>query len=75
MELRLFQRLNCAERHPLVVSLKHDLLAPSLIKPEYTHQRFHHVYHCVVVVIVEQDLVERNVQCLPVQYRGRARLC
>lgn len=64
VKFSLFERLNSTERYPIKVSFQHDMLTHRLRKPEYMHKRFHHVLHGVPVIIVEQDLVERETHCV-----------
>ena len=72
---RLFQRFNGAERHTTIMSLKHDLLTNLLLEPEHTYQRLYHMLHGVMIIIMEQDFIERHMQCLPVRNCAGAWFC
>ena len=60
MKFSLLEWFDSTERYPVKVSFHHDLLTHRLREPEYMQERLHHVLHGVPVVIVEQDLVERE---------------
>ncbi len=62
MELRLFERFDDAERHAAAVCFQHDSFALSLREPEDLHERLDHVVHGIVVVVMEQDLVQRDMR-------------
>ncbi len=62
MKLRLFERFDNAERHTAAVSFQHDTLTFGLIEPEDFHERFYHMVHSVVVVVMKQDPVQRDMR-------------
>jgi hypothetical protein len=60
MELCLFEGLNRAERHAVMMCLKHDPLACGSLKPEYPKERLNNVVHTIYSIVMEQDLVAGN---------------
>lgn len=71
----LLQRLDRTQRHAVVVSLQHDLLAAFFIEFEDTQEDPYHVLHRVMIVIMQQDLIERDMHRLPVGDRNRPGSC
>lgn len=75
MVFGLFQRLDRTQCHAVVVGLQHDLLASFLFELEDAQEDPYHVLHRVMVVIMQQDLIERDMHPLPVGNRNRPGSC
>ena len=71
MKFSLLEGLDSTKRYPIKVSFHHNLLTYRLREPKYMHERLHHVLHGVPVVIVEQDLVEREAHRVLVENSSR----
>ena len=61
MMFGLFKRLDRAQRHTVVMGLQHDLLAAFLVEFENAQEDPHHMFHRVMIVIMQQDLIARNM--------------
>ncbi len=62
MELCLFKGFNGTECHAVAVGFKHDPFTLGLPESKDLHERFDYVFHGVVVIIMEQDPVYRDVR-------------
>lgn len=62
MELCLFKGFNGAEGHAVAVGFKHNPFTLGLPEPKDLHERFDDVFHGVLVIIMEQDTIYRDVR-------------
>jgi len=62
MKLREFKRLNGAQRHAIGMGLDHDPLANGQVKMEDPRQGRYHMLRRVDIVVMQQDLVQRDAR-------------
>lgn len=73
MKLCLLERLHGAERNTVMMGFQHDPLTLPLFEPKYTHERLHYMLHGVPVIIMEENLVKRDMR--RVVFNNRPGLC
>lgn len=62
MELCLLKGFNGAERHAIAMGFQHNPFALGPPEPKDLHERFDDVFHGVVIIIMEKDLIQRDMR-------------
>jgi hypothetical protein len=75
VKFSLLERFDCTKRYAVMMGFHHDALAHRPRERKHVHERIHYMLHGVPVVIVEEDLEERDVRGLLVKNSSRFRFC